>query len=682
MSRRGQGHGVRPAPRPRRTAPEPEPAAPPGPSHPAWIVALLLTMACVALSVTFVIYEKDFWQHLAVGRAIWQEHRVPTTQIWTWPTYGTPDVNSSWGFRALIWPLWKSAGVWGLFAWRWLTTLVVFGLSLATARRMGARGFTPLVVMVLCALTYRQRSQVRPETLASVWLALSIALLEARRHGWTRRWDPAWWMAPVLWAWINTHLSYPLGLALLAVHALARPPRDNPATPPRRNLGIAAGVGMGLGLLNPFGMAALTQPFEYFLVQRNDPIYRIIPELWPLDLRLNLTNLLPLVIVGALTLLLWRWRRRRGDVVAALVTLLFLFLAFSSQRFLGFAMVAVAPYLARDLDAWVRSRRWPAWTRPAWSRAGLAIAASVALGIGEWRRADLRIGIGIRYSEYPVAASDFMEKEGVRGRGFNPFFYGGYLLHRFWPDRSRLPFMDIHQAGTPEDRDLYARTLGDPGAWRALDARHGFDYALLRRQAYPGDRLLEFVDGDTAFALVFMDDAAALYVRRAGRLGALSRLAYREMPAGVSRLGALGAAALADSARRERILAELRREAMGSPWNSLALGRLGSLELASGDLAGAREHLRAALIVNPRLPRAHERLGTVALTEGRPRDALRELETERRINGLLPAAELEVGSAWRSLGEVARARRHYERVLRTDPGNLAARDSLTRLPAP
>src|SRR5438132_2441460 len=222
--------GRRDRPGPRASAPAESQASLPL-AHPAWIVTALVAAVCVLVSVTFRIYETDFWQHLAVGRAIWTLHAVPTTQIWTWPTYGAPDVNSSWGFEALLWPIWRSGGTLGLFLWRWATTLAVFGLAFATSRRMGARGFTPLVVMVVCALTYRQRSQVRPETLASVWLALSLWLLEIRpsratktapaRGGTPTGWNPALGLVPLLWLWGNTHLSFPLGFVVLAAHGLA-----------------------------------------------------------------------------------------------------------------------------------------------------------------------------------------------------------------------------------------------------------------------------------------------------------------------------------------------------------------------------------------------------------------------------------------------------------------------------
>src|SRR5262245_8950713 len=180
-------------------------------SHPATVAVLLVAAACLVISVTFRIIDTDFWQHLAVGRSLWSTRSVPHTQVWTWTTWGAPDVPPSWLFCALIWPFWLVGGLKGLFAWRWLTTLAAFALAWATARRLGATALTPLVVLCVCGLAYRQRSQIRPETLAAVFLALSLWLLETRRQlraAGAQGAGRSWWMVAVMWAWVNAHLSY------------------------------------------------------------------------------------------------------------------------------------------------------------------------------------------------------------------------------------------------------------------------------------------------------------------------------------------------------------------------------------------------------------------------------------------------------------------------------------------
>src|SRR5262249_51815797 len=154
---------------------------------------------------------------------------------------------------------------------------------------------------------------------------------------------------------------------------------------------------------------------------------------------------------------------------------------------------------------------------------------------------------------------------------------------------------------------------------------------------------------------------AALWVRRDGALAPLAaRLGYRELPAGTARLGALGYAATSDSVRRGRIMAELEREAAGSAYHAQALGRLGSLEVAVGDLDHAEGHLRQALAVDPGAARAHERLGLIALSRGRGQAALEEFDAERRTSGSFPHEAVARARAWLLLGDRERARREYQ----------------------
>src|SRR6185436_14409244 len=91
------------------------------------------------------------------------------------------------------------------------------------------------------------------------------------------------------------------------------------------------------------------------------------------------------------------------------------------------------------------------------------------------------------------------------------------------------------------DRRLAAGVTTDPATWSVIDGKHRFDYALLNRYWIQGDRSLDALDADTSFAVVFMDDAAALYVRRSGPLRAVAdSFAYRIVPAGTGGISRLG----------------------------------------------------------------------------------------------------------------------------------------------
>jgi hypothetical protein len=619
--------------------------------RPETVAALALAACCIVLASSGIIQDTDFWQHLAVGRAIWTLHRVPDTQLWSWPTYGAPDVNTSWLFRALIWPVWQPGGLWGLFAWRWLTSLLAIGILYACARRMGARGYGAIAAVVLCANVYSQRVQVRPETLVAILLASTIALLEDRRRDGRASLPRDGALVALGWAWANSHISSPLWFALVGVYwidDLVRARQAGRASRPAE-LALVLGAGLLLSLANPFGIHALLQPFGFLFGERDQRIYRTIAELDRLHWRANLSNGYPILLAVWVLLALWRNRQRRIDLVELLLLVGFGALSMRIQRFSGFFGLVALPFVARDLAEWLAARRWPAWAAARAPRVALVSAVCLALAFGRWAGQWDQVGVRMDDRRFPIRACDFLAAQQVRGRAFNPFHLGGYLLYRFWPDRSRLPFMDIHQAGTPEIRDQYVDAMSQPGGWPALRDRYAIDWVLGWRVQVAGDHLLDFLDADSSFALVFLDDAAALYVRRRGPLaGVAQRFAYHALPGGRAAIGALGAACAADSALRQRVRQELERQAAGSPYDATAQTLLASIALQESRWEDARAALTRALRVDPTTPRLHERLAIIAMAERRWDEARQEIARERRIdprNPNLPALAERVASA-------------------------------------
>ena len=680
------------------------------------ILAALVAAACIVVSQSYRIFDPDLWQHLAVGRAIWQTHALPRTQVWTWPSYGAPAVLWSWGFRVLLWPFWSVGGVTGLFVWRWLTTLAAFGLVWIAARRMGALSLAGLVVFVLCGLVYRQRSMPRPETLAAVLFALEFLILETRRHGGR---DSSPWLVGVLWLWVQVHVSFVWGFAVLGVYLVdellppsgperprgraartskhkSKGPDPAPVAGPRPKARLAWVLGLSLvaAAINPYDVRLLLQPVDFFLHQRHEPLFQSIEELKPIQWPLNTRNGLPLLLVGWPALALWHPGRRSLDRVELALAALFTTLVVSAQRFIGVYALVAAPFLARDLAAWMDGRAAraarrgeasrggedPGLAENSWRSAVLVAVACVAISLPEWLRSEPPLGIDLDLRNLPVAACDFMATHGVRGRSFNYFHHGGYMLWRFWPDRTRLPFIDIHQTGTPELREDYMRALSSRDGFEAADARYHFDYLLLRREELSEDTILDGIEADSLWAPVFIDDATALYVRRGGPLAAVAdSFQYRFARAGAVALRRLGVACATDSALRERVRSELGRELRESPRNALAHSLLANLALVEGRWDDAAGELEAARAVAPSTPRLYERLGLIAGARGRPQEAVRLFEREHALHPERPGIEYLIGKAYRELGDPKQARVHYLRELKRNPGHTEARDSLATL---
>ena len=605
-------------------------SVPPVPlAHPAFLIALLVAAACVVAAVTFRIMDTDFWQHLAVGREIVREGKVPATQIWTWPLYGRAEVPPSWGFRALLYQFWDlGGGMPGLFVWRWLTTLAALGLGWCAARRMGATGFSALVVMAWAALPLRMRAEPRPESLVFVLIALQLLVHESlrRARGPAAAWHwPAVALPAIALVWTNVHISYWIGLALQAVY-LADAWWAGRRNPERRAwvapLAMLFVVSAAVSFLTPGGWKTLVQPIEYWTTWRHELIFKQIGELEPVAWAHNVRNLLWLLAAGWPLLILWRARRFGFDPAEIAIAALFLAQGLGSNRFLGFLSVVAVPFMARDLAQVLAGLRAPRWAASAWPRAAVASALCIGGLSVEWTNPVLTPGFGIEPEWRPVAACDFIERHEIRGRAYNHYEYGGYLLWRFHPQRDRLPFMDIHVTGTPEDRRLAALAFVDDNAWKSLDRRHQFDWVLFRRYRIHQDRSNDILDADTAFALVFVDDVATVYVRRSGAMAAVAeRFAYRMLRGGYEAAPQI-AAASADSMQRPALRAELSRLRAESPFHATAWSLDANMLFREGRLAEAREALRGVLAIDAGFPMAQSRLAEVALALGRPAEAL------------------------------------------------------------
>lgn len=589
--------------RPRKPlSPAPAPAAP----APAALVAFVALLAAVlaGLGVSFKMDDPDIWQHLAVGRVIWEQHRVPTENLWTWPSYGEPYLLPSWLFRALLWPFWQAGGEWGLMAWRWLLTLGTFGLGWVVARRLGAKGLAPFAALLWCAIASRQRSMMRPEMLAALFMVVQVWMLERRRAGDARI---TWALVPLAWVWINAHISYTLffeiGLAYLA-DAWFRRREGGPGPGP---LAAALALALAACFVNPFGAAALWQPFDYVLNQRHEPIFLSIGELHPIPWKDNLRSGLPLLLAAIPALALVRWRKRL-DIAQLALYVIFIPQALGAVRFLGPLMAVAAPFFARDLAGWAGSLRAPAWARAPLARAGLATAACLLVAVPDLMRPTTKIGPGFIERAYPGTACDWIERADVRGRAFNPFDKGGYFLWRWWPQRDRLPFMDIHQTGTRRDRDLMAYLFGSREAWTELATRHRFDWVLLAREQETLSRTVDFVAADTLYVPAFLDDDWVVFLRREGPMARLAdSLGYRRLPASYRGMGALGDTVMANPAMRPELRAELERSVRDSKRSGHAHSLLANLAMLEGRWDDAVRELAAVRSIQPKMPGLAER---------------------------------------------------------------------------
>lgn len=305
----------------------------------------------------------------------------------------------------------------------------------------------------------------RPLLFGLICMALTVWVVERRRTPWL--------LLPIVWVWVNSHGSFPLGLAYLGARAVGEWldwrawPRDAV-----RYIGAFA-AGLVVSALNPLGARLLAYPFT--LGDRAEAFERVVEWMSP-DFQRQRAALLFLTLA---LLLLVRARLNWRDVIPSVT---FLAAGLLAMRSLPLAAIVLAPVLGRILrqpDS--KPDRPPAvgGSDRANRVVAVAIAAAFVLfGASIWSSEPLRL------DSYPQAAVTFLDREGVLRephRVAHADFVGNYLQLRYGPQVKVFIDDRVDMYPAAVSRDYRTLLTGGPGALGTLD-RHRIDVVLWDRE--------------------------------------------------------------------------------------------------------------------------------------------------------------------------------------------------------
>lgn len=424
--------------------------------------------------VTFVLFgfrlgirpigDNSMFTHLRTGIDMVRGLGIPRMDPYSYTAADQEWVVQSWlpewtygwahrlgGFRLVVL---EQALLIALLVWL-VVRLVKAGSPLRTA-------FGGLIVVGLGAPFWSPR----PLIFGAICMALTVIVVETRRSQWL--------LVPVVWLWVSSHGSFPLGLAWLGARAVGEAidwrawPRDA-----LRYVGGFA-VGLVVAVVNPLGAKLLAFPFT--LGDRREAFEKIIewmsPDFQHPPGRVALIFLVPALLLFVRARLSWR------DVMP---TVAFVAAGLVAVRNLPIAAIVLAPVLGRVLK---RPDSLPPLPPPTGRQERLnrvfavALAAAfVAFGL------TLTANDPLRLSGYPVAATDFLEDEGLLAaphRVAHLDFVGNYLELRF--GRRVKVFIDDRYDMFPKQvsRDYRDLLAGRP-QWQAILQARQVDVVLWDR---------------------------------------------------------------------------------------------------------------------------------------------------------------------------------------------------------
>jgi hypothetical protein len=307
--------------------------------------------------------------------------------------------------------------------------------------------------------------------------------------------------------------------------------------------------------MNPAGFRYFTAAFD--LGTRID--YRShIAEWQPLPISFLMTA--PGIAFGA-ALLTWGaqagWRRRLDAEV--LVGAMSIVLAVHAVRFVPIAAIALAPGVARGLnvalEVFGRRLRTSDTRVQLWASCLALMSTPFAYALTTPRAL---MGLGVPSGQLPAQAASFLLQHPPPGSMWNAYDYGGYLIYRLWPEQKVFIDGRLETVYTPEFFLDYIRARRLPAKFDDFVTRYDIGYVVIRPNGE-----LPWLHANSEWATVYLDDAAAILVRRTNRAKEyLDRHAYVELRADTA---IARARALMDDPKRQQFEKEVMANAQRAP---------------------------------------------------------------------------------------------------------------------
>lgn len=500
------------------------------------ILILLLGLCFIASSTKLTSY--DFWWHLKNGEIILEKGEIPTKDLYSFTSYGSPRIAHEWLAELLFYLMFRGAGIPAIILWKAIIVSASFFMIITYMLKRNIPHHFIGICILLSLWGARFRFSDRTELFSLFFTALVLFLLyDSRERG--HRWK-LYGIIPLTLLWANLHgaaILSPLFVLLFFSGEIlnrfiprflrrseeAGKIREYPLV----HLATTLFLVFCSTILNPNGFQIWKAAGEAKVIHSSG--YAINTE-W---VRPEI-GLFPLFYIGLFVFLLISVLSiKKIDYSKFLITLLLATLALVHLRAIGIFFLAFPFFLASHLPhIGITPDGKEFFRKLLGSRVAIIVVAVLIIlsfpfllfhkGLQEF-------GYSVKQNRFPVDACRFLEKHYDGEFLYNDVKFGGYLIWKFFPDRK--VFIDGRNELYAHLVQRISKGLKDYEEWLRLLDDYDIDAALmgywpsLKGVVYPPDSETGITKRDyraySAFlflkkdwALVYWDDVAMLFFKR------------------------------------------------------------------------------------------------------------------------------------------------------------------------
>uniref|UniRef100_Q01YY8 Glycosyltransferase RgtA/B/C/D-like domain-containing protein n=1 Tax=Solibacter usitatus (strain Ellin6076) TaxID=234267 RepID=Q01YY8_SOLUE len=473
-----------------------------------FFAALLLTAFAQQEGLRSLLADGDTGWHIRTGELVLQTGRVPVTDPFSFSRPREPWFAWEWLSDVVFAIVWRWRGLAGVAALAGSVLALAATVLLMGMLRRGCGLWLGVAATMAAVSASSVHYLARPHVFSILFYTAGLWVLQEDRvrSGWG-----LWLLAPMTALWANLHGGFTAWLAtlglLVAMCALERDWRRV------RRYGCLAGLCGAASLANPYGWQLHVHIACYL---NSSWIVDHVQEFQSPRIRSEG------MLVFAVLLLAGVAMASRADRFAALLTLVWGFMALRSARHVPFFAIVAAPVVASGI-----ARYWALAAARGGGRAPVRIFWALSQEFGRKARVSLWLpaaaavmvmsapAVGFPDSLFPVLAVDRnlgqLTRRAAMPRVLTSDQWADYLIFRLYPEQ-RVFFdgrSDFYGAALGAD---YRKLLAGEKPWRELLERYQFDLALLPHEW----ALSTSLEREPGWHRVYEDSVAVLYAHDSG----------------------------------------------------------------------------------------------------------------------------------------------------------------------
>lgn len=495
-----------------------------------WIATFV---GVIGLGPRMLNVDGDLGRHLTIGGYILDNGRVPTTDLFSHTMLGKPLTPHEWLSQVIFALADRIMGLDGVVLLCGLVIATSFWLVYRLARGKSQALLASVFVTVLAMAAASLHWLTRPHVFTFLLLAAWINVLENMRCGRVQRW---WYLPVLMLVWANMHGAFIAGFVTWGLYGLGL---AWDAFWRRFLMGeglhgnfwryylLGGGASLLVTLANPVGIGLWSTSTGYignrYLVGHTaeylPPNFHEVST-WPF-----------LVMIGLLVVAFGLQQGRRSEaanIPASYVLLAsaWMVMGLYSVRNVPLFAIVSAPVLAVSISGWLaathhRSRLLKRFTaldqrllRTEQSLRGMLWPIVAVILVAAVLRSGARLDFQQQGNQFdarafPVHAVDWLAAHPQRGKPFNHFPWGGYLLYRLWPEQR--VFIDgqtdfYGEALTRQYEQVITLSLG----WEDVLMEYDVQWVLVP----PDGALADALRSGPGWQMVYEDSTAILLVRK------------------------------------------------------------------------------------------------------------------------------------------------------------------------